>query len=145
MPSEAGDRSQAIMYRQDLPSLYLYVEKILEEEVAADSNSHGYEARTINLWDTGTYITISPSSSSTTTTLTEQIRSGKVELFLAGSKLYGRFLFVKAPLHGNVFDRSSQRDDDYHSNVIFWHFVKEQKNDERRSFDRTTKITATKA
>jgi hypothetical protein len=76
------------MYRQDLPSLYLYVEKILEEEVAADSNSHGYEARTINLWDTGTYITISPSSSSsTTTTLTEQIRSGKVELFLAGSKL----------------------------------------------------------
>ena len=131
MPSEPGDRSRAIMYRQDLPSMYLYVEKSLEEEEAA-SDSHSYEVGTISLWDTGTYKT----SSSTAATTTEQVHSGKVELFLAGAKLYGRFLLVKDPLHGNVYGRSSQIDDYYDSND-FWHFVKEQENDEGRSIDRT--------
>nr|MDQ3852133.1 DNA ligase D [Thermoproteota archaeon] len=121
----------------DLPSMYLYVEKSLEEEekeAAADSDSHGYEVRTISLWDTGTYKT----TSSSTITITKQIQSGKVELFLAGAKLYGRFLLVKGPLRGNVFGRSSQRDDDKYDSNDFWHFVKEQENDERRrSVDRT--------
>jgi hypothetical protein len=75
IPSEEGDRSQAIMYRQDLPSIYLYVEKSLEEEAAAaasDSDSHGYEVGTINLWDTGTYKTAS--SSTAAATITEQIQ-----------------------------------------------------------------------
>ncbi|MDQ4012933.1 MAG: hypothetical protein M3146_04320 [Thermoproteota archaeon] len=110
MPCEPGDQSQAIMYQQDLPSIYLYVEKSLEEEGAAapsvaDSDSHShYEVRTINLWDTGTYKTAA-------TTITKQIHSGKVELFLDGAKLYGRFLLVKDPLHSNVFGRPGQRDD----------------------------------
>ncbi|MDQ3969056.1 MAG: hypothetical protein M3275_11760, partial [Thermoproteota archaeon] len=133
MPSEPGDQSQAIMYRQDLPAMYLYVEKSFEEKAAAaaDNDSPGYEVGTINLWDTGTYKT----ASSSTATITEQIHSGKVELFLAGAKLYGRFLLVKDPLHGNVFGRFSQRDN-YDSNDI-WRFVNEQKKDARRSFDRT--------
>jgi bifunctional non-homologous end joining protein LigD len=134
MPSEPGDKSQAIMYQQDLPSIYLYVEKNLEEEAAAasaDSDSHTYEVRTINLWDTGTYKTAAAA------TITKQIHGGKVELFLAGAKLYGRFLLVKDPLHGNVFGRPGQRDD-YDSND-FWHFVKEKENDgrRRRSIERT--------
>jgi bifunctional non-homologous end joining protein LigD len=134
MPSEPGDQSQAIMYQQDLPSIYLYVEKSLEEEGAAatasvaDSDSHSHcEVRTINLWDTGTY--------KTAATITKQIHSGRVELFLAGAKLYGRFLLVKDPLHSNVFGRPSQRD--YDSND-FWYFVKEEENNERRTIDRTT-------
>jgi bifunctional non-homologous end joining protein LigD len=131
MPSEPGDQSQATMYQQDLPSMYLYVEKSLEEEAAADSDSPGYEVGTISLWDTGTYKT----GLSSTATITEQVHRDKVELFLAGAKLHGRFLLVKDPLRGNVFGRSSQRDD-YDSND-FWHFVKEQENDERRSVDRT--------
>ncbi len=130
IPSEAGDQSQAVMYK-DLPSMYLYVEKRLEEDAgaaAADSGSQGYEVGTISLWDTGTYKT----SSSSSATITEQIHIGKVELFLAGAKLYGKFLLVKDPLGGNVFGRSSQRDDGYDSND-FWYFLKERENDEIRS------------
>ena len=135
IPSEAGDQSQAVMYTQDLPSMYLYVEKRLEEDAgaaAADSDSHDYEVGTISLWDTGTYKT----SASSSATITEQIRIGKVELFLAGAKLYGKFLLVKDPLGGNVFGRSSQRDHGYDSNG-FRHFLKERENDEIRSVDLT--------
>jgi hypothetical protein len=41
------------MYRQDLPSIYLYVEESLKEEAAAaatDSHSPGHELITIRLF-----------------------------------------------------------------------------------------------
>ena len=129
IPCETGDQSQAIMYRQDLPSMYLYVEKNQEEEAAADNDSPGYGVGTITLWDTGTYKT----AASAKATITEQVHSGKVELFLAGAKLSGRFLLLKDPLRGNVFGSSSQRDN-YNIND-FWHFIKGRENDERRSVD----------
>jgi bifunctional non-homologous end joining protein LigD len=135
IPSEAGDQSQAIMYTQDLPSMYLYVEKNLEENAgaaAADRDSHSYEVGTISLWDTGTYKTSAPSSA----TITEQIRNGKVELFLAGAKLYGKFLLAKDPLSGNFFGKSGQRDVGYDSND-FWYFLKERESGEITSVDLT--------
>jgi bifunctional non-homologous end joining protein LigD len=135
IPSETGDQSQAIFYPQDLPSMYLYVEKSLEEGAAAtDSDFDGYEVGTISLWDTGRY-KIASSSKTTTATITDQIYNGRVELFLDGAKLYGRFLLLRDPLHGNDFDRSSQRDN--YSGNDFWHLVKEQENDKIRSVDWT--------
>ncbi|MFL6487462.1 MAG: DNA ligase D [Nitrososphaera sp.] len=134
IPSETKHQSEAIMYQQDLPSIYLHVEKIVEDELAsADSDSPDYESRTIHLWDTGAYKTAA--ATSLTTAITEQIQSGKVELFLAGAKLYGKFLLVRGPFYDNIFDRSSQRLG-YHSHD-FWHFVKEQENDEIRRADWT--------
>ena len=123
MPSEPGNQSRAIMYQQDLPLIYLYVENTPEE---ADSDTHGYEADTIiSLWDTGTYKTLNIISSSSS--ITEQIRSGKVELFFAGAKLYGRFSLVRESLRTRAC-KSSQRKD---GNDI-WYFVKEQDNDRKR-------------
>jgi bifunctional non-homologous end joining protein LigD len=129
IPSGPGNQSRAIMYQQDLPLIYLYVENTPEE---ADSDTHGYEANTISLWDTGTYKSLNIILSS----ITEQIRSGKIELFFAGAKLYGRFSLLRESLPPSV-DKFSQRKDD--GNDI-WYFVKEQENDRKRVGSTVTQL-----
>jgi bifunctional non-homologous end joining protein LigD len=118
IPSESGNKSRAIIYQQDLPLMYLYIEK--SPEANSDTGSH--EADIISLWDTGTYKSLSIISS-----ITEQIRSGKVELLFAGTKLHGRFLLLRESLSTSP-GKSSQRND---KNDI-WYFVKEQEDDRKR-------------
>jgi bifunctional non-homologous end joining protein LigD len=124
IPSEPGDQSKAIMYQQDLPLMYLYVEKSPEQEKAY---SNTYELDAINLWDTGIYkgLITTPSS------ITEQIRSGRVELFFSGAKLYGRFSLVRESLSASSAGRSSQQNHG-NNNGDIWYFVREQEEDDSR-------------
>ena len=129
IPSESGNKSRAIIYQQDLPLMYLYVEKSPEE---ANSDTGNHEADIISLWDMGTYKSLSITSS-----ITEQIRSGKVELLFAGTKIYGRFSLLRESLSTSP-GKSSQRNDE---NDI-WYFVKEQENEQENDIRRVG-LTAT--
>jgi bifunctional non-homologous end joining protein LigD len=122
IPSEPGYQSKAVMYQQDLPLVYLYIEKSPEEE----DYSNTYELDAISLWDTGIY------KSLITTSITEQIRSGRVELFFSGTKLYGRFSLVRESLSASSAGISSSQQNHSNNNGDIWYFVKEHEEDDSR-------------